>query len=103
MNLPWLCQKVIEDRQKEIQGALDSVVIASLDDSLEEEKRAEKKETYAYIEIYTERQKKCTGFRGCINPMKSVSITSNLYRIYPIYMSSYTTGAQSSVLKTYNY
>ena len=40
MNLPWLRQKVIQDKQKELDGPLDSVVKSSLDNSLQMEKKA---------------------------------------------------------------
>ena len=38
MNLSWLSQKVIADRQKELDRPIDSIVTLSLDDSLEVEK-----------------------------------------------------------------
>ena len=48
MNLPWLSQRITDERQKEIQVPLDSVVNTSLDDSLEEEKKISDEE---YVRI----------------------------------------------------
>ena len=49
MNLPWLSQKVIADRQKELYRPLDSIVTSSLDDSLEEEKTTVKENMPTYV------------------------------------------------------
>ena len=51
MNLPWLSQKVIADRQKEQGRPIDSIVSSSLDDSLEEEKTTVKENMPTYVTV----------------------------------------------------